>query len=216
MRFDKSCLIMDKKAMCKTIFRAAFAGTVDDVRFFIEQGVNVNARNDNDLGRTPLHYAAGGYSSVDVLEYLVAKGAVVNVDDIFGMTPLHCVICGTADIDKLKYLIEKGAKLDGFGMGMTPLQLAANGNSNVEIAKYLVEQGADVHVKSDIREGWTPLHYAASGNHNAKVVKYLIEAGANVNVKSDTGKTPFDVVAISKKKKKEILRAAGGKSGEEL
>ena len=199
-----------RKTMYKDIFRVAFEGTLDDVRFFIEQGTDVNVRND--LGKTPLHVAAGGYSRADVVQYLIEKGADVNAQDIFGGTPL-CQAFGS--IDKMVFLIEKGANVNDRRdcMGWTPLHFAAR-HPNVDVVKCLINHGAEIHATDN--KGWTPLHHAAGFNHNTKTVKYLIEVGANINAISDAGETPLDVIMIAKKKKRALFREAGGKTGEEL
>ncbi|MDB4775900.1 ankyrin repeat domain-containing protein [bacterium] len=64
-------------------------------------------------------------------------------------------------------------------------------------------------------------NFAAPTNENPEVVTLLIKAGADVNAKSESGRTPLDF-AISppygspKPKNAEVLRAAGGKRGQDL
>jgi len=69
----------------------------------------------------------------------------------------------------------------------------------------------DLHHDAD---GITPLHLAARDNHTVEVLQYLIERCDDVNVKDGEGRTPLDVAGTETYK--EMLRAAGGKSGKEL
>jgi ankyrin repeat protein len=60
-------------------------GHVDVARFLVENGADVNAKNNDD--DTPLHGAAlNGY--VDVARFLVENGADVNAKDKNGKTPI--------------------------------------------------------------------------------------------------------------------------------
>jgi ankyrin repeat protein len=60
---------------------------VDVARLLINQGANVNARNQS--GRTPLHFVASLIDDPDLAELLIQHGADVNAREIkFGATPL--------------------------------------------------------------------------------------------------------------------------------
>lgn len=90
----------------KNIFEAAKIGTVDDIEYFVEgKGVKFDTKNND--GWTPLHYAAQDNSNVDVLEYLISRGADVNMQVYTGKgvrTPLD--IAGTEE--KKQILSESG------------------------------------------------------------------------------------------------------------
>jgi len=139
------------------IFRAARDGTVDDVKYFIEEkGVDVNARSEGDC-ETALHGAAY-YGNVEIVEYLISKGAHVNVKDSTGATPLHFAAADTGqakhDAGKLevaKYLVSKGAHINAkeYSNGITPLRLAKAGRTRIEMQKYIksVSGGIGIIIK---------------------------------------------------------------------
>ena len=199
----------------KNIFEAAEKGYVNDIEYFLEQGATVN---DKDPYGAPLiHVAARFNSDVDVMKYLIEKGADVNAKFFDGMTtPLFFAVVFNSNIEVAKILIDKGADVNAKDiLGQTPLLCAASlSDSNIDVLKYLIDKGADVNAK-DIGSQ-TPLHYAAqSPNPNIETLKYLIEKGADVNAKDKRGQTPLDFVGPNKEKEA-ILREAGGKRGEDL
>jgi len=54
---------------------AVYEGDLEKVKKLLDEGEDVNARDD--YGRTPLHYASI-YGIVDVVKFLVEKGADIN------------------------------------------------------------------------------------------------------------------------------------------
>ena len=99
------------------IFEAAAKGTVEDVKYFVERGTDVETTGDN--GWTALHHAAlnchpgGGIEcyAPKILEYLVSKGADVNAKTDTGLTPLHLAAMDNPRREVLTCLIDLGADL---------------------------------------------------------------------------------------------------------
>jgi len=155
------------------IFRAADCGFVQDVKYFIEQmGVDVNAKGM--YGCTPLHWAVDRCESLELVQYLVAQGADVNVKDNEGHTPLVRA-ASHGSLDVVQYLVSQGADVNA--KGIKPINAAAT-HGNWDIVKYLVEQGADVNVY--VYAVGTPLHSAIVAD-NLKMVRYLLANGADVH-----------------------------------
>ncbi|QCB62657.1 hypothetical protein EJB00_03440 [Wolbachia endosymbiont of Drosophila mauritiana] len=87
---------------------------------------------------TPLHLAAeGGY--LDVVEYLVKEGAILDVKDYRKNTPLH-LAAKNNHLDVVKYLVEKGAKVDiKNNRNLTPRDLAKEKfNQNPQIYQEII------------------------------------------------------------------------------
>ncbi|XP_013398441.1 myotrophin-like [Lingula anatina] len=72
------------------------------------QKCDVNSEVD---GRYPIHFASD-YGQLSVIEYLISKGAKVDVNDKHGISPLLAAIW-EGHTECVKLLIEKGAKKDG-------------------------------------------------------------------------------------------------------
>ena len=110
----------------------------------------------NNLGKTPLHYAVT-YGTVDLLDFLIAKGADLNAADNTGMTPLHtaAMIGRTEEAERL---LKAGANLEACDtFGDTPLHLAAIHNQKAMV-ELLLDAGADP--KTVNNEKLTPLDLA--------------------------------------------------------
>ena len=141
--------------------------------------VITDQRKADKSGWTPLHFAAQA-GQIDIVEFLIAKGADVNAENLSGVTPLQFA-ADKAHKEIAELLIEKGADVS--------LHLAAR-LGDLPRVKSSVEDGADVNAE-DVR-GDTPLHIAAAKGHK-EVVELLITKGANVNAKNNEGQTPIDI-----------------------
>ena len=86
---------------------AAAAGDVDEVQSLLKKGYDPNAFDD--LGKTPLHYAAE-HAHLSVLAELINSGADVNAHDerVIGNTPLG-EVAGSCSYEVAKVLIDAGA-----------------------------------------------------------------------------------------------------------
>ena len=79
-------------------------GELDSTKEAVDKGADVNTEIN---GRYPLHYAAD-YGQYDVLEFLIQKGADVNLADKHGITPLLAAIW-EGHTKCVELLLQKGA-----------------------------------------------------------------------------------------------------------
>jgi ankyrin repeat protein len=184
-----------------TLSEAAYRGDLQEVRDFLANGADVNAKDVSGL--TPLHFSA----NKETAELLIANGADVNAKDDDGVTPLHWA--ETKEIVEL--LIAGGADVNARGWrNATPLHSAVYGGHK-EIVEQLIIEGADMNAKDD--DGVTPLHWAAYWGHK-EIVELLIAEGVDVNARDENGETPLDesnTIEITN-----LLRKHDGKTGQEL
>lgn len=180
------------------IHNKAWQGDIKAIKNYIEKGGNVDEVRD---GNTILAYAAGG-GNIELVEFLISKGAEINSPANIDGTPLHYAAReGHAEVVSL--LLSKAAKPDVFAdkhtesysghpdvfpYWCTPLHWAiyskkSNDTKKIEIVKVLLDGGADPNACSD-RCG-TPLSEAAKSG-NVKVAKLLLEKGASVNLGGPT------------------------------
>jgi len=136
----------------RRLWQGAWDGDMEEVRFAVEHGANVNMRGKG--GFAPLLVAARN-GHLDVVQYLVEHGAdIEQSDNSRDKTPLlAAAFKGHYDI--VRYLVEKGAKINVQAInGWTPLHDAAYVGA-LDIVTYLVEHGADVHIRN--KDGQTAL-----------------------------------------------------------
>ena len=114
------------------LLKAVLAGDVVKVKALIEEGADVNAKNEN--GWSPLHWAVM-LEHKEIVELLIAHGADVNAKNKWGWTPLHmaALFCRT---EIAKFLLSHGADVNAkstkewekllskFPAGSTPLDVA--------------------------------------------------------------------------------------------
>ena len=126
-----------------------------------------------------LHCAVSS-DRLEIIKYLVEKGANINGMRTDGCTVLHSAITkGTLEI--VKYLVEKGADVNGkITDGSTVLHSAVT-KHRLEIVKYLVEKGADVD--SEDTKDITVLH-AAVNTDDPEIIKYCVEQVADITFRN--------------------------------
>jgi ankyrin repeat protein len=89
------------------LHQAAQSGDIEECRRLLAEGHQPNAFDD--LGKTPLHYAAEG-QHLEVMTLLIDSGASVNAHDerVVGNTPLG-EVAGSCSFAVAKLLIDSGA-----------------------------------------------------------------------------------------------------------
>ena len=167
----------------------------------------------------------------DVAEFLVSKGANLNLDSYssyrcFG-TPLY-MAADNGLAEMVEFLLLNGADVNRKNRyNGTPLHAAAE-KGYLEIVEMLLSAGADVNVKN---KSWTyndnreyvlvdnkaPLHCAIE-SHSIEIVKLLLDNGAEVNWKDFSGETPLDFAINGKYDPKiiNLLKEHGAKKGSKL
>jgi ankyrin repeat protein len=164
------------------LFRASAKGDVGQVRKLLDQGSNVNAREEN--GETPLMYAAVE-DRTEVVDFLLNRGAAVNAVSLNGETALTRAVA-VSRYNTVALLLTRGADIEKDN----PLMYAAGGG-DVKMIKLLLDRGAKINAVDN--DGDTALAAAVSRRASPEVVQALLSAGARANVKNKRGETPLIV-----------------------
>ena len=123
-------------------------GRTDDVRAFVAEGIDVNARDD--FGATPLHSAVAE-KQVNMVEQLLSFGADPSIPDAKGRTSVHYAVEHRLP-EVLSMLLSQhpeAAKVTD-DVGNEPLWTASfNAHGNYEMVAMLVRIGGDPnHINS--------------------------------------------------------------------
>ncbi|KAE9161373.1 hypothetical protein PF004_g30843 [Phytophthora fragariae] len=167
------------------LLEAARAGELERVKALVEQ--DTNADKDNAL-----RWAARE-GSLDVVQYLVEHGAVVNAKDYLGDTALMRAAEG-GHTTVVQFLTD-GCKADVKASnknGYTALVWAARCGQD-EVVRYLAERRG-VEVDARDKNGYTALMKVCKGG-NIKVLRALAAAGADVNGSDDFGYTALMIAS---------------------
>ena len=159
-------------------------------------------------GCTPLQYAAVK-GDLEVVTWLVRRGANVNQENVWRETPLHCALKrSNVDEDRrlgiLKYLVKHGAKVNVCDENeLTPLMLAAQ-KGLLEVCGFLLEQEQSL-LNMRAEDGATAIMLACQAGR-VEVVRLLLEAGAELDHAAQDGTMAVHLAAIAKQNCNEILK----------
>uniref|UniRef100_A0A3Q1I814 cGMP-dependent protein kinase interacting domain-containing protein n=1 Tax=Anabas testudineus TaxID=64144 RepID=A0A3Q1I814_ANATE len=206
---------------------ACASGDIEEAEAMLKEAKETKRRNVEDVvevincsnadGITALHQACID-GSMEMVTFLLERGANVNQVDNEGWTPLHVAAsCGHADI--ADFLLQRGASLSAVNCdGDVPLDIALDETTESLLQDYTLRQGVDVeaakrleeeHIMRDARTwltegppadirhprtGATPLHVAAAKGY-LEALKILCQCGLDVSAMDFDGWTPLHAAA---------------------
>jgi ankyrin repeat protein len=186
-------LVEKKNINIGNIFDAAEKSYLGIVTYFVENECHSINAKDN-LGWTALHKAAFN-GHLNIVQYLVSKGADLNTENKSGKTALNYAV-EKDYLEIVKYFIEaQGLDVNAKNsLDWTPLQSAAfHGRFN--IVQYLISKGANLNTEN--KAGKTALNYAVEKAY-LEIVKYFIEVqDLDVNTKNSLAWTPLHQAAFN-------------------
>ncbi len=173
---------------------AALLGDVRMCRMLVEHGADVHGRNPRTQ-TTALHCAAFA-NNVDVVAYLLNKGADPTAEDHNGMQPLH--FAAYNDCARVVPLLADAAPQLGRQPGRSgvrecsPMHVAAAFGCSSAVSAMLA---SGLLVDAQDVEGQTPLHWAACSGDCPTVI-VLLEADADKKARDDYGFMPVRVAEL--------------------
>ncbi len=146
----------------------------ESIQFLLEQRGNSVSKFTHD-NRNYLHWAAGK-GNIEIVNYLIAKGSDINLEDSHGATPITLAAgmgqTNTAIYDAL------------FKAGINPkkkykndanlLLLSIGSQKDLMLTNYFISKG--MSIKDTDNEGNTAFNYAARSG-NSELLKTLVEKG---------------------------------------
>ncbi|PGH06329.1 hypothetical protein AJ79_06572 [Helicocarpus griseus UAMH5409] len=139
----------------------------------------------------PLLHAAVENHNLEIVQFLVGRGANLNAVNPECLSPTH-VAAKLGNVKILGFLLNAGVGVDQFDEDeRTPLAMAAE-NGHHDAVAALLEAEADVNGRGD--NSFTALHFAASRGDDG-MVKLLLSKGANIRASDDQSQIPLHIAA---------------------
>eukprot|EP01129_Flabellula_baltica_P000433 TRINITY_DN10446_c0_g1_i1.p1 TRINITY_DN10446_c0_g1~~TRINITY_DN10446_c0_g1_i1.p1 ORF type:complete len:381 (-),score=77.34 TRINITY_DN10446_c0_g1_i1:151-1293(-) len=167
-----------------TFLAAVTEGDLEAVEAFHHRGIDVDMLNYD--GRSAVHLAAS-HNQLEVLQFLVEKGANILVKDRWGEIPLLDSL-RFKNSETSKYLGSLGSVIKDSEIELGILMCDAVSKNDEELLEIMIDAGVSPNVFD--YNGRTPLHIAASSG-NFKMTKYLVENGADPHPVDRNGNTPL-------------------------
>ncbi|MCK0160959.1 ankyrin repeat domain-containing protein [Allomuricauda sp. F6463D] len=159
-----------------TTFAIFSENPVSTIAHLIENGNDVNKRTHDS--RTYIFWAASR-GNVEVMEYLVEKGAKLDLKDSHGYSLTQFTAAGGQSDTKIyDFLIENGADIQNEKDhdGRNVLLVAAPRSKNLDLIDYFIEKGLSINATDNNGNGI--FNYTAQGG-NIDVLKALVARGVS-------------------------------------
>jgi len=161
------------------LFYAVKSGALEEVKFYLKNGVNPNVRDK--AGFTPLHYAAEKGDESIVMALLLHPNIEVNSKTNTGKTPL-LLASENGHGKVVNELLKSGADVNIVDNWESSALIWSAANSHSDIVSELLKiDGINLDLQDD--GGYTALMYAVIYG-NETIVKMLLEAGADLKLKT--------------------------------
>ncbi|XP_061082293.1 protein TANC1-like isoform X1 [Conger conger] len=185
---------LKSRALQQGLVGASSMGHTQVVRSLLalsdERSVQIDS-HDTLWGETALT-AAAGRGKMEVCDFLLQQGAVVQQTNRRGVSPLFCAVRqGHWQIADL--LLQNGADVNVTDKQGRTLLMVAACEGHLSTAEFLLSKGACLTAMD--KEGLTPLSWACLKGHK-NVVQYLVEKGAVIDHTDKNGRTPLDLAAF--------------------
>eukprot|EP00092_Neocalanus_flemingeri_P023913 GFUD01025940.1.p1 GENE.GFUD01025940.1~~GFUD01025940.1.p1 ORF type:complete len:626 (-),score=184.20 GFUD01025940.1:37-1914(-) len=182
------------------------------VHALLKLNASVNLHTNEQC--SPLQYAAVK-ADLDVVRWLVRKGARVNHTNVWGESALHTAMKKSGEetsdrIEIIRYLLKHEAKVICFDENqLTPLMLAAQKGFG-KICEILLTHNnisyekTSKHANLKAEDGATALMMAAQGG-KLGCVQILLNLGADPNISAEDGTYAVHLACIARQNSREIL-----------
>ena len=188
----------------ETLLAASSGGDLPVLERLLRDNKDIDTRgsllkdtSEDEGEKITMLHAAASHGQLEVIEYLIRKGANVNLQNDGETILLTAAYQGQSQV--LEILIANGADINHKRFrGASALHEAVanvsgeNVTGKIAVLETLLSHGIDIEVADE--DGHTALHCAALYG-NLVMVKILIINGADVNARNNWGDNPLDSAA---------------------
>jgi len=165
---------------------------------FLDAGANINGRLAQ-VGTTALGWAACGASHLSTMEFLLERGATIDLPANGDFTPLACA-AAKGNVAAVQLLLARGAEVNFPQPGNFSVLHGAAYHGDAETVQLVLEAGARVNEQTASGQfgpywfhlpfcGETPLHNAMAFG-SRETIELLLAAGAELDIATRHGETP--------------------------
>lgn len=182
------------------LLRASHHGNEAVARILIDHNADIEARSPSKA--TPLIYAAETQHEA-LVDLLLIRGAIVEVEDEFGWKPLHRTLVKRGGEKVAQRLIDHDANINPIcAYKKTPLHYAVEKNDE-GMACFLLRAGAAIEARDVALR--TPLHTAIECRRE-NMVYVLLEFGADASAHDKSGRDALAAANHTLRKSPEIVK----------
>lgn len=169
---------------CMPIHLAAKKGFVDVVDFMLAHGCTMEDRDkDPKRAGAVLHYAAWG-GALELVRYLLSRGADAGLTDVVGNTPILYSIYGGSRACCEEFM-RRGRSLRECNAKHHSAVLQASCGGHLELVRWLLDDHGHSLAERDL-DGNTALLFAAWGGHR-ELMEFLLRRGEDINQANNNG-----------------------------
>ena len=174
---------------------------LEKVEYLLSLGIDINEKSN--YGSPAIGYAASHNPYVEVLDFLIKKGADINfVPDYAPKSNLLIAAAENKNVEIIKYLIGKGLEINARSRtGNTPLLEAAS-NPNLDVFYYLLQLRADINAVDYNNNN--ALLLASAYNENYQIIPLLLHMGFSLDYRNDLGENAL--ITATKNRNPEIFQ----------
>lgn len=193
---DTPAYLGGKTVLFEAITRASQYDSIHWLKLLFENGRTPNVNYQTASKVTPVMEAIDQRNK-EAVEFLISKGADLELRNNFGYNALFHGITMGVGTDILEILINAGAKTSIEIKGLTRHALSMciyNGAIYNDTIKLLLEKGVDPNAIDDYYDqltGNSALINAVRKDFDYDIIKLLIEKGGDVNYKNNNDSTPL-------------------------